>query len=75
MSDEDNNIIVSLEDARALRAQKEKELQYYLDHLKELQIKISWLEADLRLTETIIKIIEDESVIKLPQFDDSEKND
>jgi hypothetical protein len=70
MSDEDNNIIVSLEDARELRARKQKELQYYLDHLYELQTKISWLEADLRLTETIIKIIEDESVVKLPKFDD-----
>jgi hypothetical protein len=68
--DEDNNIIVSLEDARELRARKQKELQYYLDHLYELQTKISWLEADLRLTETIIKIIEDESVVKLPKFDD-----
>ena len=70
MSDEDNNIIVSLEDARELRARKQKELQYYLDHIYELQTKISWLEADLRLTETIIKIIEDESVVKLPKFDD-----
>jgi len=70
MNDE-NGLIVSLEDARALRARKQKE--YYLDHLKELQVKISWLEADLRLTETIIKIIEDETVVNLPQFEDTEK--
>jgi len=72
MNDE-NGLIVSLEDARALRARKQKELEYYLDHLKELQVKISWLEADLRLTETIIKIIEDETVVNLPQFEDTEK--
>ena len=57
MTDERDNIIVSIDQARELRERKQKELQYYLDHLAELQIKISWLEADLKLTETIIKII------------------
>lgn len=72
MTDENGKIIVSLDDARELRERKQKELEYYLDHLKELQIKISWLEADLKLTETIIKIIEDESVITLDKQPDKE---
>jgi len=72
MTDENGNIIVSLDDARELRERKQKELEYYLDHLKELQLKISWLEADLRLTETIIKIIEDESVLTLDNNPDKE---
>lgn len=72
MTDENGKIIVSLDDARELRERKQKELEYYLDHLKELQIKISWLEADLKLTETIIKIIEDESVLTLDNQPDKE---
>lgn len=72
MTDENGKIIVSLDDARELRERKQKELEYYLDHLKELQIKISWLEADLKLTETIIKIIEDESVLTLDKHTDKE---
>jgi len=72
MTDENGNIIVSLDDARELRERKQKELEYYLDHLKELQLKITWLEADLRLTETIIKIIEDESVLTLDNNPDKE---
>ena len=72
MTDENGKIIVSLDDARELRERKQKELEYYLDHLKELQIKISWLEADLKLTETIIKIIEDESVLTLDKQPDKE---
>lgn len=72
MTDENGKIIVSLDDARELRERKQKELEYYLDHLKELQIKISWLEADLKLTETIIKIIEDESILTLDNHTDKE---
>jgi len=72
VTDENGKIIVSLDDARELRERKQKELEYYLDHLKELQIKISWLEADLKLTETIIKIIEDESVLTLDKHTDKE---
>jgi len=72
MTDENGKLIVSLEDARELRERKQKELEYYLDHLKELQLKISWLEADLKLTETIIKIIEDESVLTLDNYPDKE---
>ena len=72
MTDENEKLIVSLDDARELRERKQKELEYYLDHLKELQLKISWLEADLKLTETIIKIIEDESVLTLDNYPDKE---
>ena len=72
MTDENGEIIVSLDDARQLRERKRQELEYYLDHLKELQIKISWLEADLKLTETIIKIIEDESILTLDKHTDKE---
>lgn len=72
MTDENEKLIVSLDDARELRERKQQELEYYLDHLKELQLKISWLEADLKLTETIIKIIEDESVLTLDKNPDKE---
>jgi len=65
MTDENGKIIINLADAIELKERKQKELDYYLEHLKELQIKITWLEADLKLTNTIIKIIENESVLPL----------
>ena len=60
-----DSIIISIDDVRKLKLEKEKELMYYKDHLEELQIKISWLEADLRLTTDIIKMIEDESILTI----------
>lgn len=60
-----DKIIVSIDQIRKLKQEKEKELAYYKDHLEELQIKISWLEADLRLTTDIIKMIEEESVMTI----------
>lgn len=72
MTDENGKFITSLDDARELKERKQKELEYYLDHLKELQIKISWLEADLKLTNTIIKIIENESILPLDKHPDKE---
>ena len=60
-----DKIIVSIDEVRKLKLEKEKELAYYKDHLEELQVKISWLEADLRLTTDIIKMIEDESVMTI----------
>jgi len=72
MTDKNGKFITSLDDARELKERKQKELEYYLDHLKELQIKISWLEADLKLTNTIIKIIENESILPLDKHPDKE---
>jgi len=72
MTDENGKFITSLDDARELKERKQRELEYYLDHLKELQIKISWLEADLKLTNTIIKIIENESILPLDKHPDKE---
>lgn len=72
MTDENGKIIVSLEDARELRERKQEELDYYLNHLKELQLKISWLEADLHLTNKIIKMIENESILPLDKHTDKE---
>ena len=72
MTDENGKIIVSLEDARELRERKQEELDYYLNHLKELQLKILWLEADLHLTNKIIKMIENESILPLDKHTDKE---
>jgi hypothetical protein len=50
-----DSIIISIDDVRKLKLEKEKELMYYKDHL----------EADLRLTTDIIKMIEDESIMTI----------
>jgi len=60
-----DKIIVSLDDVRDIKDQKEKELLYYHNHLEELQRKIAWLEADLKLTNQIINMIEKENLIPI----------
>lgn len=58
-------LIVSLDDVRKIKNQKEAELVYYKNHLEDLQRRITWLEADLKLTNQIINMIEKENIIPI----------
>ena len=64
------------------KLRKEKELEYYLKELEELQRKIGYLRQEVSLTNTIINMIKteqvydikenmlaNENVIKLPEED------
>ena len=62
----ENNILL-LTDVLENRAQKQKELEFYQAQLEEIQNKMYWLNRDLQLTNTIIKIIEDEMVVDLKE--------
>lgn len=55
--------IISLTDIIDSRIVKEKEIQYYYEQLEEIQRKIAFLETDLNLTKTIIRLIEDQKIV------------
>ena len=55
--------IISLTDIINSKVVKEKEIQYYYEQLEEIQRKIAFLETDLNLTKTIIRLIEDQKIV------------
>ena len=55
--------IISLTDIIDSKVVKEKEIQYYYEQLNEIQRKIAFLETDLNLTKTIIRLIEDQKIV------------
>ena len=80
MSEEQKLILIT--DFIEQKLRKEKELEFYLKELEELQRKIGWLRREVDLTNTIItmikteqvydikeRMIERENVIKLPEED------
>lgn len=60
MSDEKRIILIS--DFIEQKLRKEQELEYYLNELAELQIKIGHLKREVDLTNTIIDMIKAEKV-------------
>ena len=78
MTDE-NGKIISLKEMLESKQLKEKELLYYLDKLKEIQLKIGYLEFDLKLTKQIISMIETDKIIEIdpqiPLLDFNKDND
>ena len=80
MSEEQKLILIT--DFIEQKLRKEKELEFYLKELEELQRKIGYLRQEVSLTNTIItmikteqvydikeRMIERENVIKLPEED------
>ena len=80
MSEEQRIILIS--DFIEQKLRKEKELEYYLKELEELQRKIGYLRQEVNLTNTIInmiktdtiydikeKMLTEEKVIQLPEED------
>ena len=80
LSEEQKLILIT--DFIEQKLRKEKELEYYLKELEELQRKIGYLRQEVSLTNTIINMIKteqvydikenmlaNENVIKLPEED------
>ena len=80
LSEEQKLILIT--DFIEQKLRKEKELEYYLKELEELQRKIGYLRSEVSLTNTIINMIkgeqiydikegmiEKDNVIKLPEED------
>ena len=61
MSDEQRIILIA--DVLEQKLRKEQELEYYLKELEELQRKIGWLRREVDLTNIIINMIKNETVV------------
>ena len=57
--------IVFLTDILEQKLRKEKELEYYEDELRKLQRKMFFVKKEIDLTNTIIDIIQNETVVDL----------
>jgi len=55
--------IILLSEVIETKLRKEKELEYYQEELEKHMAKMSYLRRDIDLTNTIIRIIEEERVI------------
>lgn len=58
----DQSKIVLLADIYQLREQKQKELDYYNERLKELQTKLFFVQKEIQITNYIIDLIEKEKI-------------
>ena len=61
----EERLIIILSDFIEQKAQKEKELLFYEEKLDELTMRMKVLRQEIDLTNSIIKIIETESIIKV----------
>jgi len=57
--------LISLSEILESKEQKEKELEFYRNKLKEIEERMYWLNRDLEVTNIIIEMIETETVPKL----------
>ena len=63
MNQNNENKLIVLTDILEQKLRKEKELDFYMKELEELQRKIGYLRREVDLTNTIITMIKTESVI------------
>mgnify|MGYP001376595149 CR=1 FL=1 len=62
MSDLKNNV-VSLSEISAKKIEKERELEFYRRHLRMCEQKLSYVQMDINVTNEIINMIENESIV------------
>ena len=57
--------LIQITDILEQKIRKEKELEFYTEELKKLQMKMFFIQKDIDVTNTIIKIIEQETVLDI----------
>ena len=57
--------IIVMSDLLDIRARKLKELEFYNQQLKELQLKMVFIQQEIQLTNKIINMIEKEQIIDI----------
>ena len=62
----DDNIIY-LSDLIESKLKKEQEIEYYIESMKRLQIKVNELEKEINLTSLINQMIEQERVLTIEE--------
>ena len=59
--------IIYLSDLIESKLKKEKEIEYYIETMNKLQIKVNELEKEISLTSLIIQMIEQERVLTIDE--------
>lgn len=62
-----NRIIVDITEIYEIKDRKQRELAFYQEQLEELQVKMAWLNHEIKLTENIIVMIEQETVLDIAE--------
>ena len=57
-----NQKLIFITDVLETKLRKEKELAFYQEELEKLQKKMFFIQKDIEITNTIIKLIENESI-------------
>ena len=57
--------IIMISDLLDIRARKQQELEFYNQQLKELQVKMIFIQQEINLTNKIITMIEHEQIIDI----------
>lgn len=60
--------IILLTELLDLRQQKQQELEFYNNKLKELNNKLYFIDREIRMTNFIIELIEKEKILDLREF-------
>ena len=61
--------IISLTDLIESRLRKEQELEYYLEVLTQLEIKITYLRKEVSITNLIIDMIDKDKILEVGKKD------
>lgn len=64
---ESSKLIIDITDIYDQRDRKKKELKFYTTELEKLMAKLSMLQQDIGVTETIIRLIENEQILDLQE--------
>mgnify|MGYP006082674149 CR=1 FL=1 len=63
----DGKLIIDITDIYHQRDRKRKELDYYTTELNKLMLKLGMLQQEVGVTETIIRLIENEQILDLQE--------
>jgi phosphopantetheine adenylyltransferase len=70
----DERKIILITDLLESKKRKEEELEYYREQLVDLERRMSWVQQEIDLTNTIIDIIETETELLVTSSNTSGKN-
>ena len=67
MHNTNTTVIVDLTEIYEIRDRKERELAYYTKQLEELHTRMGFIQQEIKVTNTIIDMIEDERVLDIKE--------
>ena len=57
--------IILISDLLDIKARKQKELQFYIEQMEELKLKMMFIQQEIKFTSQIIHMIEKETIIDI----------